>query len=64
MTENEVTVTNKLVATLEHLHLITRKLFTKKIQNVPLTGRLSYFITPWKKIIRIKKYCKRVRNPI
>ena len=50
MTENEVTVTNKLVATLEHLHQITRKLFTKKIQNVPLTGRLSYFITPWKKI--------------
>ena len=50
MTENEVPVTNKLVATLEHLHPIIRKLFTKRIQNVPLTGRLPYFITPWKKI--------------
>ena len=38
------------IATLEHVHPIIRKLFTKSIQNVPLAGKLPYFITAWEKI--------------
>ena len=40
------------IATLEHLHPIIRKLFTKSIPNVLLAGRLPYFITAWEKIIQ------------
>ena len=32
------------IATLEHVHPVIRKLFTKSIPNVPLAGRLAYFI--------------------
>ena len=41
--------TNK-IATLEHLHPIIRKLFTKNIPNALLGGRLPYFITAWENI--------------
>ena len=40
------------IATLEHLHPIIRKLFTKSIPNVLLAGRLPYLITAWEKIIQ------------
>ena len=56
-TQKEVPVTSnsKLVplikiTTLEHVHPIIRKLFTKSILNVPLAGRLAYFIAGWEKI--------------
>ena len=47
--EVSVTSNSELVpliktATLEHVHPIIRKLFTKSILNVPLVGRLAYFI--------------------
>ena len=50
-----VTSTSELVplikiATLEHVHSIIRKLFTKSIPNVQLAGRLAYFIAAWEKI--------------
>ena len=32
------------IATLEHVHPVIRKLFTKSIRNVPLARRLAYFI--------------------
>ena len=38
------------IATLEHLHPIIRKLFTKNIPNALLAGRLPYFITAWENI--------------
>ena len=38
------------IATLEHVHSIIRKLFTKSIPNVQLAGRLAYFIAAWEKI--------------
>ena len=37
------------IATLEHAYPIIRKLFTKSIPNVPLAGRLAYFIAAWEK---------------
>ena len=33
------------ISTLEHVHPIITKFFTKSIPNVPLAGRLPYFIT-------------------
>ena len=44
------------IPTLEHVHPIIRKLFTKSIPNVPLAGRLPDFITAWEKLLRTKKY--------
>ena len=38
------------IVTLEYVHPIIKKLFTKSIPNVPLAGRLPYFITAWEKI--------------
>ena len=38
------------ISTLEHVDLLIRKLFTKNIPNVPLAGRLPYFIRAWEKI--------------
>ena len=35
------------IATLEHVHSVIRKLFTK---NVQLAGRLAYFMAAWEKI--------------
>lgn len=40
------------VATLEHAHPVIRKLFKKSIQNVPLAGRLPFFMIA---SLRIKK---------
>ena len=34
------------------MHPVIRKLFKKCVPNVPLTGRLAYFITAWEKIIQ------------
>ena len=50
VTSNSEQVTLIKIATLEHAHPIIRKLFTKSITNLPLAGRLLYFITAWKKI--------------
>ena len=38
------------IVTLDHVHPIIKKLFTKSIPNVPLAGRLPYFITACEKI--------------
>ena len=50
--ENEVFVTSNSelvplikIASLEHVHPIIIKLFTKGVLKVPLAGRLPYFIT-------------------
>ena len=54
--QKEVPVTSNselvplLIATLEHVHPIIRKLFIKCIPNLPLAGRLAYFIAAWEKI--------------
>ena len=64
VTSNSELVTLLKIATLEQLHPIIRKLFTKSIPNVPLAGRLSYFIEAWEKIkqdqdiLSIVKGCK------
>ena len=50
VTSNSELVPLMKSATLEHVHPIIRKLFTKSIPNVPLTGRLAYFIAAWGKI--------------
>ena len=34
------------------IHPVVRKLFTEKIPNVPLAGRLSEFVKQWEKITR------------
>ena len=69
--EVSVTSNSELVpliktATLEHVHPIIRKLFTKSILNVPLVGRLAYFIAAWGKSYSGSRniiYFKGVRNP-
>ena len=38
------------IATLEHVYLMIRKLFTKSVPNVPLAVRLLYFITALEKV--------------
>ena len=38
------------ISTLEHVDLLIRKLFTKNTPNVPLAGRLPYFIRACEKI--------------
>ena len=50
VTSNSELVPLIKIATLEHVHPIIKKLFTKNIPNVPLTGRLAYFVAAWKKI--------------
>ena len=50
VTSNSELVPLIKTATLEHVHPIIRKLFTKSIPNVPLAGRLAYFIAAWEKI--------------
>ena len=44
------TLEHEHVATLEHVHPIKGKLFTKDIPNKPSAGRLPHFMTPWEKI--------------
>ena len=56
VTSNSEMVPLIKIATLEHVHPIMKKLFTKNIPNVPLAGRLAYFIAAWVKLLRIKKY--------
>ena len=46
VTSNSELVPLKKIATLEHVHPVIRKLYT----NVPLAGRLGYFIAAWEKI--------------
>ena len=53
--EVPVTTNSELVplikfATLEYVHPIIRKLFTKSIPNIPLAGRLAYSIAAWEKV--------------
>ena len=50
VTSNSELVPLKKIATLEHVHPVIRKLYTKRIPNVPLAGRLGYFIAAWEKI--------------
>ena len=38
------------IATVENVHPIIRKLFTKSIPNGQLAGRLAYFIAAWEKL--------------
>ena len=49
VTSNSELVPLIKIATLEHVHPVIRKLFKKSIPNVPLTGRLAYFIVAWEK---------------
>ena len=44
VTSNSELVPLIKIATLEHVHPVIRKLFTKSIRNVPLARRLAYFI--------------------
>ena len=37
------------VAAIEHVRPIIRNIFIKSIPNVPLAGRLPYFIKAWEK---------------
>ena len=48
VTSNSELVPMIKIATLEHVHPIIRKLFTKSIPNVPLAGRLAYLHRPIK----------------
>ena len=50
VTSNSEVVPLIKVATLEHVHPIIRKFFTKSIPNIPLAGNLAYFIAAWEKI--------------
>ena len=50
VTSNSELVPLIKIATLELVYPIIRKLFTKSIPNVPLAGRLAYFIAAWEKI--------------
>ena len=72
ITQKEVPVTRNSelvplikIATLEHVHPVIRKLFTKSISNVPLAVSLAYLIAAWEKITRdqeilsIAKYRKK-----
>ena len=53
VTSNSELVPLIKIATLEHVHPIIRKLFTKSIPNVPLAGRLAHFIAAWEKLLSI-----------
>ena len=44
VTSNSELVPLIKITTLEHVHPIIRKLFIKSIPNVPVAGRLAYFI--------------------
>ena len=50
VTSNSELVPLIKIAAPEHVHSVIRKLFTKSIPNVPLAGRLVYFIAAWEKI--------------
>ena len=50
MTSNPELVLLIKISTLGHVELLIRKLFTKNIPNVPLAGRLPYFIRACQKI--------------
>ena len=50
VTSNSELVPLIKIVTPEHVHQIIRKLFTKSIPNVPLAGRLAYFIATREKI--------------
>ena len=44
------------------MHPVIRKLFTKSIPNVPLAGRLPYFIAAWKKITQAQEILSIVKG--
>ena len=50
VTSNSELVPLIKIVTLEHVHPIIGKLFIKSIPNVPLAGRLAYFIVAWEKM--------------
>ena len=50
VTSNSELVSLIKIAAPEYVHPVIRKLFTKSIPNVPLAGRLVYFIAAWEKI--------------
>ena len=50
ITSNSELVPLIKIATLEHVHQIIRKLFTKTIAHVPLAGRLAYLTASLEKI--------------
>ena len=50
ITSNSELVPLIKIATLEHVHQIIRKLFTKTIAHVPLAGRLAYLTGSLEKI--------------
>ena len=56
VTSNSELVLPIKITTLDHVHPIIIKLFTKGIPSVPLERGLPYFITGWEKLFRIKKY--------
>ena len=67
VTSNSELVPLIKIATLEHVHPIIRKLFKKSIPNVPLVGRLAYFIAAWEKNYSGSRnfiHCKGVQNPV
>ena len=55
VTSNSEPVPLIKIATLEHVHPLIRKLFTKSIPNRPLAGRLAYFIAAWEKVTQDKE---------
>ena len=67
--QKELPVTSNLelvplikIATLEHVHPIIRKSFTKSISNIPLAGILPYFITAWEKITQDQEILSTVKG--
>ena len=62
LTSNSELVPLIKIATLEHVHPIIRKLFTKTIPNVPLAGGLAYFIAAWEKITRVQEILSIVKG--
>ena len=62
VTSNSELVPLIKIATLEHVHPIIRKLFTKSIPNVPLAGRLAYFIAASEKITQDQKVLSIVKG--
>ena len=56
VTSNSELVPLIKIATLEHVHPMIKKLFTKSIPYVPLAGGLAYFIAAWEKLLRVMKH--------
>ena len=67
VTSNSEQVRLIRIAYFDHARSFIRKLFTKNISNVPLAGRLAYFIAACEKNTQDQEniiYCKIVRNPV